>query len=177
MQKAFGTTDQDKIVLEILQKGEIQLSEKERQAKGNQVQAEVLQIISTKCINPKTKKRYTPTMIQKAINELKINIMSTKAAKLQALEIIRTLVSSQVIPIVRAKMKIKISLDSKEYKKLDTKLKPLLGDIESEDLGKTVDIVSLIDPTNYRELAEIIGNNKSSSIEVIDMAVIDSNDK
>ncbi|KAH3680861.1 hypothetical protein WICPIJ_008074 [Wickerhamomyces pijperi] len=177
LQKAFGTTDQDKIILEILQKGEIQLSEKERQAKGNQVQAEVLQIISTKCINPKTKKRYTPTMIQKAISELKINIISTKAAKLQALEIIRQLVASQVIPIVRAKMQIKITTDSKEFKKLEAKLKPLLGEIDSEDLGKSVSITTLIDPTNYRELTEILGGNKNNSIEVLDMAVIDSNDK
>ncbi|KAH3680146.1 hypothetical protein WICMUC_000547 [Wickerhamomyces mucosus] len=173
LQKSFGTTNQDKIVMEILQKGEIQLSEKERQAKGSQIQAEVLQIISTKCINPRNKKRYPPTMIQKALAELKLNIVTTKAAKTQALEAIRALVSAQIIPIVRAKMRIKITLESKEAKKLSERLMPLLGDIDSEDSGRFHEVISLIDPVNYRELVELIDNNKNGSIEVLDMAVID----
>ncbi|CEP24914.1 unnamed protein product [Cyberlindnera jadinii] len=173
LQKAFGTTDTDKIILEILQKGEIQLSEKERQAKNSQVQAEVLQIISTKCINPRTKKRYPPTMIQKALVELKVNIVATKPAKIQALEAIRQLVSEQVIPIVRAKMKIKVTLDSKDAKKLNEKIKPLLGEILSEDTGKLWEVISLIDPVNYRDLVELVGNHKTGQLEVLDMAVID----
>lgn len=177
LQKSFGTTDQDKIILEILQKGEIQLSEKERQAKGSQIQAEILQIISTKCINPRTKKRYPPTMIQKALAELKFNMVATKQAKLQALEGIRLLVSKQIIPIVRAKMKVKVTLESKDAKKLSEKIKPLLGDIESEDTGKFWESVSLIDPVNYRELVELVGNHKSGQLEVLDMAVIDESEK
>ncbi|CDR45662.1 CYFA0S19e01530g1_1 [Cyberlindnera fabianii] len=173
LQKAFGSTDTDKIILEILQKGEIQLSEKERQAKNSQIQAEVLQIISTKCINPKTKKRYPPTMIQKTLAELKVNIVATKPAKTQALEAIRLLVKEQVIPIVRAKMKVKITLESKDAKKLKETLTPLLGEIESEDTGKFWEVVSLIDPVNYRELMEIIGKHKSGQLEVLDMAVVD----
>lgn len=176
LQACFGTTDIDKIVLEILQKGEIQLSEKERQANGLQIQAEVLQIISTKCINPRTKKRYPPTMIQKALAELKYNVVTTKAAKGQALEAIRLLISSQVIPLVRAKMKVKVSLDSKDAKKLSDKIKPLLGDIESEDSGKTWEVVSLIDPVNYRELAAMVSGQKNGQLEVLDTAVIDNGD-
>lgn len=177
LQKSFGSTDIDNIILEILQKGEIQLSEKERQAKGSQVQAEILQLISTKCINPRTKKRYPPTMIQKALAELKYSTVTTKPAKLQALEAIKLLVSKQIIPIVRAKMKIKITLESKDAKKLSEKIKPLLGDVESEDAGKLWEVISYIDPVNYRELVEIVGNHKSGQLEVLDMAVIDESDK
>lgn len=176
LQKAFGSTDSDKIVLEILQKGEIQLSEKERQAKNSQTQAEVLQIISTKCINPRTKKRYPPTMIQKALAELKINIVATKPAKIQALDAIRLLVAEQVIPIVRAKMKVKVTLESKDAKKLKDTIMPLLGDIETEDSGKLWEAVSLIDPVNYRDLVELVGNHKTAQLEVLDMAVIDGGD-
>lgn len=176
LQKAFGSTDTDKIILEILQKGEIQLSEKERQAKGSQIQAEVLQIISTKCINPKTKKRYPPTMIQKAINELKVNIVTTKTAKIQALEIIRLLVSKQIIPIVRAKMKVKVTLDSKDYKKLKEKLTSLIDDDADTDIGQTYEITALIDPVNYRDLVELIGYVKGGQLEVLDMVVVDEND-
>lgn len=176
MQKAFGTTDTDKIINEILQKGEIQLSEKERQAKSEQVQAEVLQIISTKCINPKTKKRYPPTMIQKVLTELKVNIVSTKPAKTQALELIRLLVSKQIIPIVRAKMKVKVSFESKDAKKVDEIIKPLFDSIEFQDSGKVWEVVALIDPVNYRELVDVVGKYKTASLEVLDMAVIDESD-
>ena len=60
LQKSFGTSDLDKIILVILKKGEIQLSGKERSQHMAQLQKEVLNIISTKCVNPKTKKRYPP---------------------------------------------------------------------------------------------------------------------
>lgn len=112
-------------------------------------------------------------MIQKALVELKVNIVATKPAKIQALEAIRQLVSEQVIPIVRAKMKIKVTLDSKDAKKLNEKIKPLLGEILSEDTGKLWEVISLIDPVNYRDLVELVGNHKTGQLEVLDMAVID----
>ncbi|GME83729.1 unnamed protein product [Ambrosiozyma monospora] len=49
LKKAFGTTDIDTIVMEILKKGEIQLSEKERQQQNEKLHNEILTIISTKC--------------------------------------------------------------------------------------------------------------------------------
>lgn len=106
--KAFQTTDVDAIIKEILYKGEIQLSEKERQLKLAKINNEMLTIISAKCINPKSKKRYPPTMIHKALTELKFNVVVNKAAKLQALEAIKLLISSQIIPIARSKMKVKV---------------------------------------------------------------------
>ena len=56
LQKCFGTTNQDEIIAEILNKGEIQLNEKERNANLQQKQNEFLNIISTKCINPRSKR-------------------------------------------------------------------------------------------------------------------------
>ena len=61
--KYFGKTDSNEIILEILEKGEIQLNEKERSANLQQKNNEFLNIISTKCINPKSKKRYPPSML------------------------------------------------------------------------------------------------------------------
>ncbi|ODV93603.1 hypothetical protein PACTADRAFT_35363 [Pachysolen tannophilus NRRL Y-2460] len=178
LEKAFGTTDTNKIVMEILSKGEIQLSEKERQANTQQVHNEILQLISTKCVNPKTKKRYPPTMISKALNELKFNIVPTKTAKIQALDAIKILTERQIIPIARAKMKIKLTMDSKDQKKLNDKLKLLLTEIDDEDYnGNNYECISFIDPVFYREIVELLKNNKNSHIEVLDMAVIEEGDK
>ena len=110
LQKCFGTTNQDEIIAEILNKGEIQLNEKERNANLQQKQNEFLNIISTKCINPRSKKRYPPSMIEKVLNEVKFHLNPTKPTKIQALDAIKLLVEKQIIPIARAQMKVRITL-------------------------------------------------------------------
>lgn len=106
----FWDYDLDDVIKEIMHKGEIQLSEKERQLMLNKVNNELLTIVSAKCINPASKKRYPPTNVHKALQELKFSPVINKPAKLQALEAIRLLVSKQIIPIVRAKMKVKVAI-------------------------------------------------------------------
>ena len=95
LQKCFGTTNQDEIIAEILNKGEIQLNEKERNANLQQKQNEFLNIISTKCINPRSKKRYPPSMIEKVLNEVKFHLNPTKPTKIQALDAIKLLVENK----------------------------------------------------------------------------------
>ncbi|KAI0462920.1 hypothetical protein LJB42_003724 [Komagataella kurtzmanii] len=166
LKKCFGTTDTDTIIKEILNKGEIQLSEKERQANSSKYTAEVLQLVSAKCINPKTMKRYPTTMIHKALNELKFNLASTKPAKSHALDAIRLLVSKQLIPIARAKMKVKIVMNSKDAKSNKDKLHSLITEIESENWSSEWEAFAYIDPSNYRELFNM------AKVELLEMAAI-----
>lgn len=58
------------IVLEILNKGELQVGEKERNAMGERVHNEVLNIVSGKLVDPKTKRVYPPSMIEKFLDQL-----------------------------------------------------------------------------------------------------------
>ncbi|RLV96345.1 Ribosome maturation protein SDO1 [Spathaspora sp. JA1] len=179
--KAFGTNNQDEIILEILNKGEIQLNEKERNANLQQKQNEFLNIISTKCINPRSKKRYPPSMIDKALNEIKFHLNPTKQTKIQALDAIKLLVEKQIIPIARAQMKIRIVLTKKAYLKVFANdIKPNIDHIEGEDNtnGKQYEIVGIIDPINYRVLVSIIEGEGAKigkgegTIEVLDMSAI-----
>ncbi|CUM62998.1 uncharacterized protein PRCAT00000559001 [Priceomyces carsonii] len=180
LKKSFGTTDQDKIILEILEKGEIQLHEKERNANLQQKQNEFLNIISTKCINPKTKKIYPPSMIQKALNEFKFHLNPNKPTKLQALEAIKLLVSKQIFPIARAQMKVKIILANRAKKQVfEEHIKPLVDKTESEYQDSTTyECIGIIDPVNYRIIVDLfLGDNSKvrkgdGSIEVLDMAAI-----
>ncbi|RKF62171.1 Ribosome maturation protein SDO1 [Erysiphe neolycopersici] len=69
--KAFGRdTSVNEIILEILSKGELQVGEKERQAQLERVHNEVISIIASKLVDPKTKRVYTPSMIEKALDTL-----------------------------------------------------------------------------------------------------------
>lgn len=174
LQKCFGMTDLDPIIKEIITKGEIQLSERERQLMINKINNELLTIISAKCVNPKSKRRYPPTMIHKALVELKFSPVLNKPAKLQALEAIKLLVSKQVIPIVRAKMKVRVSISMTSQDTIDH-LKTLIVGNDSSTTVNDENIwtcTGLIDPVSYRDLVTICETEKGS-IQVLDMAVVD----
>jgi ribosome maturation protein SDO1 len=69
--KAFGAkATVDEIILEILNKGDIQVGEKERKGELERVHNEVLSIVASKLVDPRTKRVYTTTMIEKALDML-----------------------------------------------------------------------------------------------------------
>lgn len=69
--KAFGPkTPVNDIILEILNKGELQVGEKERHAQLERVHNEVISIVASKLVDPKTKRVYTTGMIEKALEML-----------------------------------------------------------------------------------------------------------
>lgn len=69
--KAFGKdVSVDDIILEILRKGELQVGEKERSAQLERVHNEVVSIVASKLVDPRTKRVYTPGMIEKALDML-----------------------------------------------------------------------------------------------------------
>lgn len=69
--KAFGKDiSVDDAVLEILNKGELQVGEKERHAELERMHAEVVDIVAGKLVDPKTRRVYTPGMIEKALDML-----------------------------------------------------------------------------------------------------------
>ena len=69
--KAFGPkAPVNDIILEILNKGELQVGEKERHAQLERVHNEVVGIVASKLVDPKTKRVYTTGMIEKALDML-----------------------------------------------------------------------------------------------------------
>lgn len=69
--KAFGAkTPLNAIILEILNKGELQVGEKERHAQLDRVHHEVIDIVAGKLVDPTSKRVYTPGMIEKALEKL-----------------------------------------------------------------------------------------------------------
>ncbi|KAI0115286.1 UPF0023 family protein [Daldinia grandis] len=69
--KAFGKDKPlNDIILEILNKGELQVGEKERSAQLDRVHNEVISIVASKLVDPRTKRVYTTGMIEKALDML-----------------------------------------------------------------------------------------------------------
>ncbi|KAM9893833.1 hypothetical protein OXX79_009100 [Metschnikowia pulcherrima] len=156
---SFGTTNHDEIILEILDKGEIQLNEKERSANLQQKQND---------------------MIQKALGQLKYHLNPTKATKLQALDAIKLLISTQVIPIARAQMKVKITVLLRVKEAFKEHIEPMLHKVESEnESAKLFEAVAIIDPSHYKEIVDLLSGEDPAkmkkgegSVEVLDMVAL-----
>jgi ribosome maturation protein SDO1 len=71
LEKAFGKgKPTDDIILEILKKGELQVGGKERAAQLERIHNEVVGIVASKLVDPRTKRVYTFGMIEKALDML-----------------------------------------------------------------------------------------------------------
>ena len=67
--QAFGTDDEDVICLEILNKGEFQVSERERQMQMDSLFKDIASRVTDMCINPETQKPYPLSTIERALRE------------------------------------------------------------------------------------------------------------
>ncbi|SCU82869.1 LAME_0C03180g1_1 [Lachancea meyersii CBS 8951] len=169
---SFESTDLDTIIKEILTRGEMPLSDKERQLMMNKINNEMLTIISAKCINPKSKKRYPPSMIHKALMELKFRVVINKPAKTQALEAIKVLTASQIIPIARARMRVKVNMEKNGNGEAIEKLSALMKSADATETDAEWSCTAVIDPVAYRVIVELC--NGKGVLQVLDLAVIDS---
>ena len=105
----FGSSDKVEVCKFILEKGQLQVSEKERQVAAEILFRDIAAIVSEKCVNSETKRPFTVNMIEKTMkNTLHYAIKTGKPAKKQALEVIKLL--QKHIPIVRAQMRVRVSV-------------------------------------------------------------------
>jgi ribosome maturation protein SDO1 len=132
--KAFGAdTPRDEILQEILRKGEVQVGERERKDALERVEKEVLDIVSGRLVDPNTKRVYTSGMISKALDQLLsasgqqqsgeangageelskkpmwTGVSSNRSAKSQALDAMKALIAWQPIPVMRARMRLRVT--------------------------------------------------------------------
>lgn len=153
---AFKTENITEICKEILMKGELQVSEKERQTEMSAMLKEIATNVAEKCVDPETKRPYPVTMIEKAMKDIHYSVKPNKNAKQQVLEVIGLLKAH--LPIERAHMRIQVTLGStKEAKQIIEKLKPLSASIEHDDwnTGCTT-LICLIDPGQFKPIDELI---------------------
>lgn len=153
---SFGTVDVDRVILEILQKGEVQVGSEER---GQQIQMmvrEVATIVADKCVNPRTKTPYPVSMIEQALAELHFSPNLNKSAKQQALETIKLLEKQEKFPISRAQMRLSIQASMADSSKVLEAVKPLLAAIESEEHEGQLLLTCLIEPGQFRAVTESV---------------------
>ncbi|XP_073521233.1 ribosome maturation protein SBDS [Phyllobates terribilis] len=175
--KSFGTEDQTEICKQILSKGELQVSEKERSTQLEQMFRDIATIVADKCVNPETKRPYTVNLIERAMRDIHYSVKATKSTKQQALEVIKQL--KETMQIERAHMRLRFILPAKDGKRLKEKLKPLIKHIESEDFDQELEIVCLIDPGCFREIDELIRceTRGKGTLEVLSLKDVEEGDE
>ncbi|KAI8897285.1 SBDS protein C-terminal domain-containing protein [Globomyces pollinis-pini] len=175
LEKAFKTSDVKKIILEILEKGELQVGEKERTQVFESLNRDIANTIAEKTINPETKRPYTATMIEKVLSDIHFNINPNRNAKQQALEAIRQIQENNIIPIARVQMKIRIFMPSKDAKKVKETILKLLASVESEEVDEDFELVGVIDPGNFKILSELISKETKGKglVEMLAMNDVD----
>lgn len=156
LKAAFGTTDQDKVILEILEKGEVQVGSEERGQHLQMLTRKVATIISEKTINPRTRTPYPLGIIEQALAEVHFSPNPTKTAKQQALEMIRILERDSKLPIARAQMRLLIESSSTDSDQLMKAIALMISSIEDSVSEPMFKITCVVDPNQYRLIVDAV---------------------
>ncbi len=154
LEECFKTTDIDKIILEILTKGEIQVSSKERDNQSENLMKEIATIVAEKCVNPSTKLPYPVAIIEKAMKDIHFSPHLNKNAKQQALDVIRGLEKTPNFPISRVQMRLLVNCSLGDMSKVLAIVNPLVSQVEQESKEGELNMTVLIYPGVYREITE-----------------------
>ena len=171
LEKAFPKKSLEDIITDILDHGELQVGEKERNAELERTKNEVIDIVAGKLVDPKTKRVYTTGMIEKALDQLSSaaatqqgdksenkedgedkgkakelpkwsGIVTNKSAKSQALFAMKALIAHQPIPVARMQMKLRVTCPTSVLKQaIKTAPKAQAGTEEKGTTGTVKDAI------------------------------------
>lgn len=142
LKKVFGTDDVKKVALEIITKGEIQLTAEQRRKIIEQKKRQIINYIAKNAIDPQTKLPIPPARIEAAMERAKVGVDPYKSVEEQAMQIVRAI--SRIIPIKIAKAIIQVKIPPKYSGRAYSELKKL-GEIKSMDWKSDGSLVAEIE--------------------------------
>ncbi len=165
LQHYFPNMDYEDIVKLILEKGDIQISEKERNLNYQNTKNEIANIIVEKTFNTENGLPFPNSMILQVLDDIKMNIRVDEDTKKQALKAIKSIQDKNILPIERKYMSFNLYIkdkstvkDENDLKELTNKVLNFLEKINSVILEKNVDKVKTFKihcnvlPNHYRDL-------------------------
>lgn len=115
------------------------MSERERQTQLESTFRDVATTVTDMCVNPDTKRPYTVGVVERAMKDVHYSVKPHKNTKQQALEVIQLL--KPTMQIERARMRLKVTLSSREARRVRDKINPLIT-TEQEEWESDLVIVS-----------------------------------
>lgn len=177
---AFGTADSNAIVLEILSRGELQVSDRERAVHTDNLFHEIATLISQTCVDPASNRPFSVAIIERAMRDsLHYAVIPNKSAKAQAQAVIRLLQANAGMAISRAQMRLAINVPVAVAKTAKEKLVPLVHTWQEEEWDPDFSAVVLIDPGSFGPLDEVLRqvSKGQATFEVLSLAVVEDTDE
>jgi len=190
--KAFNTDDMNKVIEEvcaadwcgcvvfanlrqILRKGDLQINNLERTHQLSDIKRELTTLVSEMTIDPDTHHKHTTGMIEKAMAEVNFVVKADKPAKAQALELIRRLQSDDSpLKVQRVRMRIRITMPSKDAKRIKEKVMAEVEEVEDEDTGAEWEAIVHINPSAFRTLTDMVNDETKGKGRVESMGSVGS---
>jgi len=170
----FGkSTKKEQIIKMILEKGELQVSNLEREDEQSTKFNEIASTIRDKCVHPETRRQYPITFIKKALDDIHFAVKPNKPTKKQALDVIKELESR--IAITRAQMRLKVEVNLQDADRAKECIKDFkdLTIEKSQETEQKYSIVFLVHPSHFRDVNENLPKVcEEPTIEVISHLVI-----
>lgn len=131
----------------------------ERGAQLASLSREIATLVTEMTVDPSTGRKHTVGMVEKAMSEMGYSTRGDKTAKAQALDLIRQLSAPEsILPVQRVRMRVRITMPSKDAKRAGVKEKVvgLADEVEEEDMGAEWEAVLRIDPGAFRAINDLV---------------------
>lgn len=138
------------------------------------VYKDIVRTIVDKCVDPATKKAYTTYTIERALRNIGFSVNLNKNVKSQALDAIKQLKKKNVIPIERARMRIRIVVPLEKNCVLKEELKQFITVVTDKEGSGEFHTIAYIDPGDYRRIIDIVRQESDDKgyVEVLDLKEI-----
>ena len=171
LQRHFPGLSIEQICEEILKKGSLQVSAKEREAETDKLMAEVTNLVASMCIDAATGARLAPDAVGRLLrDDAGFAPSTTKSAKRQALDVMKVLERDHGLK--RAPMELRVVCGAAEPLIVVAALQAV--DEEIKSTVKDASITCLVPPRVYRDIVEAVAKatDQKGSVEVVERAAV-----
>lgn len=136
---------------------------------------DIATIVASKTVNPESGRPYPVAVIERAMSDAHVSVRADKAAKMQALEVIRVL--QERIPIERARLRIRVAAPHEVLPFLEAAIAEAVPSAEVERTENSADglaaLIILILPASYRVVEELVTAklDMGAALTVVDQGV------
>lgn len=136
---------------------------------------DIASILAEKCVDPKTNRQYTATILERALKDVHFNPDLKKSAKQQAFSEALSLLQER-FSIQRASMRVQINVQRIHRDSIEAMIKEDELILESASVNESTDsvlFVCLIEPGKYRQLHKKIEewSQGTGRLELLNLAV------
>jgi len=171
LEKYFPGMKFKDIMKMILEKGEIQITDKEREHQIDVMSKDIANIIAEKCCHPDSKRAFALESIKAAMKKIHFPVRLDQNAKKQASDCTKILQEKFVL--ARAEMKVQLNIAKDKKESLVKELQEIQVVVKEEFTeGEKSHLICLIEPSKYRSIEDILKNKlQDGSMEILNQYV------